>query len=169
MAEVTQLLLRWSEGDQVALEHLMPLVYDELRGLAGGFLRQDRLHQTLQPTALVNELYLKLFAGEVVNWKDRAHFFAVAARQLRRILIDHARGVRAQKRGAGETRLPLLEKDAAAPQTNLDDVLDLSEALTELEALDPRYPATDLADLACVRGVVIQRSRRGPPRSRKRY
>src|SRR5678809_667259 len=90
-SSITQLLARWSEGDEDALESLMPLVYDELHRLAASYLRKERRQHTLQPTALVNELYLKIFDQQRTNWRNRAQFFGVAAQLMRRILVDHAR------------------------------------------------------------------------------
>lgn len=138
MAEVTQLLLRWSEGDQVALEHLMPLVYDELRRLAGGFLRHDLLHQTLQPTALVHEAYLRMLGQAEVAWQSRAQFFGLAATLMRRILVDHTRERCAEKRGGGQFHLSLSHADlfARAPEIGL---LTLDEVLQTLAAIKPRH------------------------------
>ncbi|HJZ82101.1 MAG TPA: ECF-type sigma factor, partial [Pyrinomonadaceae bacterium] len=96
---VTQLLVKWGEGDQKALGDLMPLVYSELRRLARNYLRKERAGHTLQPTALVNEAYLKLIDQKRARWQNRAHFYGVAAQLMRRILVDHARQHRAAKRG----------------------------------------------------------------------
>src|SRR5246127_2335374 len=96
---VTQLLVKWSEGDSAALEKLMPLVYSELRRLAKNYLRRERPNHTLQPTALVNEAYLKLIDQKNARWQNRAQFYGVAAQMMRRILVDHARLRQAAKRG----------------------------------------------------------------------
>src|SRR5688572_32975020 len=105
---VTQLLVKWGEGDQAALDELMPLVQGELRRLAGNYLRRERVNHTLQPTALVNEAYLKLVDQKNAKWQNRAQFFGVAAQLMRRILVDHARQHQAQKRGgADQQRLSL--------------------------------------------------------------
>ncbi len=138
MAEVTQLLLRWSEGDQVALEHLMPLVYDELRRLASGFLRHDLLHQTLQPTALVHEAYLRMVGQAEVAWQSRAQFFGLAATLMRRILVDHTRERCAEKRGGGQFHLSLSHADlfARSPEIGL---LTLDEAMQTLAAIKPQH------------------------------
>src|SRR6476469_1850086 len=96
---VTQLLIDWSKGDQAALDKLMPLVYSELRRLASNYLRRERAGHTLQPTALVNEAYLKLVDQRNAKWQNRAHFFVISAQLMRRILVDHARQHRAAKRG----------------------------------------------------------------------
>ncbi|MCM3869215.1 MAG: ECF-type sigma factor, partial [Pyrinomonadaceae bacterium] len=102
-SEVSVLLLNWSQGDRAALDKLVPLVYDELRRLAGHFMRQERDGHTLQTTALVNEAYVRLIDQRSVRWQNRAHFFAVAAQLMRRILVDHARSRRYAKRG-GDAR-----------------------------------------------------------------
>jgi len=132
---VTQLLAEWRRGDQDAGNRLFAMTYHELRRLAGWHLQKE--NQTIQATALVNELYLKLFAGAPVEWQDRAHFFAVAAQQMRRLLIDYARAAGAQKRGGNRTRLSLTEANGV-PAPFDEDLLDLDDALKHLEALDPR-------------------------------
>src|SRR5438270_12831007 len=99
--EITQLLINCSHGDKAALDQLMPLVYEELRGLARGFMRNERPEHTLQTSALINEAYLRLVNQEGTHWQNRAHFFAVAAQIMRHILIDHARSYIYEKRGAG--------------------------------------------------------------------
>src|SRR5512145_2300579 len=105
--DVTRLLADWSKGDDQALEQLAPLVYDELRRLAGRYLRRERVNHTLQSTALVHEAYLRLIDQNRVQWQNRAHFFGVAAQMIRRILVDHARSHQAAKRGSGVARLSL--------------------------------------------------------------
>jgi RNA polymerase sigma-70 factor (ECF subfamily) len=118
----------------------LPAIYEELRRLAGHYLRQERPDHTLQPTALVHEAYLRLSTQDRVQWKDRNHFIGVAAQLMRRILVDHARAHHADKRGGHNTRIPL--EDAAeslqAPGHHSADVLDLDRAMTELAALDAR-------------------------------
>ena len=101
-----ELLLRWREGDEGAADGLMSAVYPELRRLAAGYLRGERRDHTLQPTALVHEAYLRL-AGSDVEWQDRVHFYAVASRAMRRILVDHVRARKSEKRGGGKDPLPL--------------------------------------------------------------
>ena len=135
--EITGLLRAWSAGDKTALEALMPLVYDRLRRLAANFLRQERAGHTLQTGALVNEAYLVLVDQNRVQWQDRAHFFALAGRMMRRILIDHARRKHYQKRGGewqrvSEEVLRLLPEDLPGP-----DLMALDDAL---EALEQRQP-----------------------------
>lgn len=136
-ADVTRLLTDWRGGDQQALEQLAPLVYDELRRLAGRYLRRERVNHTLQSTALVHEAYLRLIDQSRVQWQNRAHFFGVAAQMIRRILVDHARGHQAAKRGAGVARLSLDEAlDASAPRDL--DLVALDDALATLAQLDPQ-------------------------------
>jgi len=135
---VTQLLKDWGEGDQAALDRLMPLVYGELRRLANNYLRRERVNHTLQPTALVNEAYLKLVDQRNARWQNRAQFFGVAAQLMRRILVDHARTHQAQKRGGSDQqRLSLTNVDRAAEKPEID-LLALHEALNELAELDPQ-------------------------------
>lgn len=134
---VTQLLKAWNEGDQTALEKLMPLVLDELRRLAGNYLRRERANHTLQPTALVNEAYLRL-VDQKARWQNRAQFFGVAAQLMRRILVDHARVHQAQKRGGSDQqRLSLADAEGVADKPDVD-LLALHEALNELAELDPQ-------------------------------
>lgn len=134
---VTELLSNWRSGDTDALDSLTPLVYDELRRIAGRYMQSERAEHTLQATALVNEVFVRLADAEV-TWQDRAHFFAVAARQMRRILIDHARARNSSKRGSGQAPLPFtdsLNADDVNPST---DILALDDALNKLAALDAR-------------------------------
>src|ERR1051325_3899011 len=105
--EVTQLLVDWNRGDKAALDQLMPIVYQELRRLASGYIHRERPGHTLQTTALVNEAYLRLVDYSNLRWQDRAHFFALAAQLMRRILIDHARGHHYAKRGGGAQKVSL--------------------------------------------------------------
>lgn len=134
---VTELLLSWSKGDLEAREELMPLVYDELRRLAASYLRRERPDHTLQPTALVNEAYLKLVEEKSVNWHSKSHFFGVSAKLMRRILVDHARGHLAEKRGSGMPKVGLTEAIAMS-QEQPADLLALDESLTRLAELDPQ-------------------------------
>jgi RNA polymerase sigma factor (TIGR02999 family) len=133
--QVTQLLVAWRQGDENALELLTPLVYDELRRLARRSMRRERPEHTLQSTALVHEAYIRL-VNQDVQWSGRAHFFAVAAQMMRRILVDHARAQAADKRGAGAPRVSLDVELAAAQQQNVD-MLALDEALEKLAQVDP--------------------------------
>ena len=131
----------WREGDEEAGKRLFAASYNELRRLANWHMERERPGHTLQPTALVNELYLKLFGSEPVEWQSRAHFFAVAAQQIRRLLIDHARIANAAKRNGGQMQMPLTEiGDTVATPAALEpaDLIDLHEALDRLAALDER-------------------------------
>jgi RNA polymerase sigma factor (TIGR02999 family) len=135
---ITRLLRDWSKGDQAALEKLMPLVYGELRKLAGNYLRRERQGHTLQPTALVNEAYLKLIDQRNAKWQNRAQFFGVAAQLMRRILVDHARAHQAAKRGGSDQeRLSITSAERIVQQPAVD-LLALHEALEELATLDPQ-------------------------------
>ncbi len=135
--EITGLLSAWGEGDQEAFDRLMSLVYDELSHIASRALRGERAGHTLTTQALVHESYLNLVVKTVGEWQSRAQFFALASKVMRRILIDHARRRRAQKRGGGRIHLTLGNR-ASAPATNLDQLLDLDAALTALTQRDPR-------------------------------
>lgn len=134
--DVTQLLLAWQSGSQAALDQLLPYVYDELRRLAAGYLRRERNNHTLQSTALVHEAYMKLVDQRQVHWQNRAHFFAIAAQVIRRILVDHARGVNAKKRGAGAYRLSLDEAPDLANAAAGLDIESLDQALERLAEFD---------------------------------
>ncbi len=134
---VTQLLLDWSSGDKAALDKLMPLVYGELRQLAHHYLRAERADHTLQTTALVHEAYLRLISQNRVNWQNRAHFFAISAQMMRRILIDHARSHQQAKRGGGAVKLPLAEA-AILSNEQAAEMIALDDALSALEKFDSR-------------------------------
>jgi len=140
---VTQLLVDWGQGDQKALDKLMPLVYSELRRLAGNYLRRERQGHTLQPTALVNEAYLKLIDQRNPRWQNRAQFYGVAAQLMRRILVDHARQRQAAKRGGSDqqrlsiTSAGQLGGKQLATEPAID-LLALHEALNELAEMDPQ-------------------------------
>jgi RNA polymerase sigma factor (TIGR02999 family) len=134
---ITDLLSRWSDGDSSARDALIPLVYDDLRGIARRKLAQERIDHTLQPTALVHEAYLRLSNGKKISWQGRTHFFALAAQIMREILVDHARANRAAKRGGGAYTLALEEVEGFAKDTNLD-LIDLDDAMKKLATLDSR-------------------------------
>lgn len=136
-ADITSLLQELQEGNEAAVEQLMPLVYDALRGIAHNQLRRERKGHTLGTTALVHEAYLKLLGQPDIAWKGRTHFFAVAAQAMRRILVDYARRHSAQKRGGGAAKLPLDEAMAVAA-THAADLVALDEALQHLETFDAR-------------------------------
>ncbi len=135
--DVTQLLAAWSDGDPTALERLLPLVYADLRRIAGRQLRAERPDHTLSATAVVHEAYLRLVGQRQVRLEDRAQFFAAAATQMRRILVDHARRRAAAKRGGPEVRVTLDEEMAGGMQRDLD-LLALDQALEELAVVDSR-------------------------------
>src|SRR5580704_18997294 len=134
--DVTRLLQLWRSGDNEALDQLMPIVYDELRRLSARCLRAERPGHTLRATALVHEAYLQLMDADI-GWQDRAHFYAVAARVVRRILVEYARKHSRQKRGGGEIPVPLDEAVLVGPEA-ASTVLDLDEALQRLAVLDSR-------------------------------
>ncbi|PYK61452.1 MAG: RNA polymerase subunit sigma-70 [Verrucomicrobia bacterium] len=135
--EVTQLLAEWSHGDNGALAELTPLVYEELRRLAHHFMEGQRPEHTLQTTALVNEAYMRLADQTKPSWQNRAHFFAIAARAMRQILVNYAKSSRAQKRGGGALRVELDEAALVSPEES-KEIVDLHEALERLAALDSR-------------------------------
>jgi RNA polymerase sigma-70 factor, ECF subfamily len=135
--EVTAMLHELENGHASAAERLLPLVYDEMRLLAESFFRTERTGHTLQPTALVHEAYLRLVNERTCQWNGKAHFMAIAAQAMRRILINHAEAHRAAKRGGGWNRITLSEVDDAEPPTDVD-LLDLDDALDRLERLDAR-------------------------------
>ena len=135
--EVTQVLIDWSGGDRTAAERLMPLIYDELRQIARGYLQNERPDHTLQATGLVHEAYLRLVDQTTTTWQNRAHFFGVAAGVMRRVLVDHARRHRTDKRGGKWDKLEFDE--ALAPGLSRSvDLLALDDALIDLAKLDPR-------------------------------
>jgi len=136
-SDVTQLLRKWNEGDRAALDQLMPVVYQELRKLASGYLREERPDHTLQPTALINEAYLRLVKQDFPEWQSRKHFYGVAAHLMRQILVEHARGRAAAKRGAGAQKLSLDEAPIFS-QERAADLVALDDALTALADLDER-------------------------------
>lgn len=135
--EVTRWLIAGSGGDARALESLLPLVYEELHRQAVHFFNRERAGHTLQPTALVNEVYLRLINQNDVNWQNRAQFFGIAAQMMRRILVSHARARQAKKRGGAAERITLAEELATAPERDVN-LLALDDALTRLESLDPQ-------------------------------
>jgi RNA polymerase sigma factor (TIGR02999 family) len=134
---VTELLVRWSQSDHAALAELTPLVYEELQRLAHRQMGAERSGHTLQTTALVNELYLRLADQTNPRWQNRAHFFAVAARAMRRILVSYARSQRSQKRGGGAVKVELDEAALVSPEES-QEIIDLHEALERLATLESR-------------------------------
>jgi len=135
--DVTQLLMAWSNGEQDALEHLIPLVYNELHRLAHRYMERERPGHTLQSTALVHEAYQRLINFKDVSWQNRAHFFAVSAQLMRRILVDYARSRRYSKRG-GEWRQVPLNEAVAVFRDRQTDIVALDDALRTLAGIDPR-------------------------------
>jgi len=134
---ITGLLDRWRLGDQEAANQLMELVYGELHRIAAREMRREHGEHTLQTTAVVHEAYLRICRSEPIDWKDRLHFYAVAAQQLRRVLVDHARRLHSEKRGGGIPNLSIWESDG--PAIGIDErVLAMDQALARLESLDPR-------------------------------
>ena len=136
--EATRLLLDWGRGDAEAAAHLIPLVYDELRRLARSYLRRERPDHTLQATGLVHEAYLRLVDQTVTTWQSRAHFLGVAAQVMRRILIDHARRHRAEKRGGDWERIEFIEDEIAPDSVRTVDLIALDDALQDLAKFDSR-------------------------------
>jgi RNA polymerase sigma-70 factor, ECF subfamily len=135
--QATELLRAWSQGDESARDRLLPLVYDELHRLARRYMRQERPDHTLQPTALVNEAYLRLIDVNRIEWRNRTHFLALAAQTMRRILVESARNRRRQKRGGGAVR-ESIDAIGELPKPEDRDVIALSDALNELAAFDER-------------------------------
>lgn len=167
--EVTQLLLAWSEGDQGALVTLLPRVYDELRRVAAAYLRRERRGHTLETGALVNETYLRLIDQERVVWRNRSHFFGIAAQAMRRILVDHARRHLYARRGGGAPKLSLDEALTLAPE-RVPALVALDEALEELGKVAPQnarivemryFGGLTAEEIAYVLGVSVPTVSRG--------
>jgi RNA polymerase sigma factor (TIGR02999 family) len=136
-SQITTLLAAWRGGNQAAADELVTIIYPELRRLAAHYLKSERADHTLQPTALVHELYVRLFTAGPITWQNRAHFFVMAARAIRNILVDHARRRSAEKRGGRQVKLSLNAANGWA-QTSDEDILDLQDHLKRLEELEPR-------------------------------
>lgn len=155
-AEVTRLLHEWQAGDREALDSLIPLVYQELRVIASRHVRREWREGALQTTALVNEAYLKLVGQREGDWQNRAHFFAIAAQVMRRILLDDARRVQSEKRGGAASRVPLENIEITAPESPADvvDLLELDRALVELEQFDAKQAR--LVELRFFGGLTIE-------------
>jgi RNA polymerase sigma factor (TIGR02999 family) len=150
---VTELLLDWSRGERAALDRLLPLVQRSLHDIARGHLRLERPDHSLEPSALVNELYLRLIDQRQVSWRDRAHFFGVAAQIMRNILVDHARRRQSEKRGGGMQRVTL-EGTLIAQEHDRLDVVVLDVALTRLEAIFPQQGR--IVELRYFAGMTIE-------------
>jgi RNA polymerase sigma factor (TIGR02999 family) len=153
-SEVTQLLKGWYQGDASALGRLAPLVESELRRIARRYLNKQGPVRTLQPTALINEAYLRLIEWNAVEWQGRAHFYAVAAKMMRRVLVNHAVASRAQKRGGSAILVALTEAGGVSDRT--EDVAALDEALTALSKMDPRK--AELVELRFFGGLTAEES-----------
>ena len=149
--QVTRLLLDWSEGDKAALDKLIPIVQDELRRLARSHMRRERPGHTLQTSALINEAYLRLVDGSVA-WKNRSHFFGIAARLMRQILVDHARALSSLKRGGDQLRVSL--SDVADVGGRAAELIALDEALENLAALDEQQ--SRIVELRYFSGLTIE-------------
>jgi RNA polymerase sigma-70 factor, ECF subfamily len=153
--QVTRLLLAWSEGDESALDELLPVVYGELRRLARSYMARERPGRTLQPTALINEAYLRLVDVRKVQWQNRAQFVALCAKLMRRILVDAARSRGSRKRGGGAQQIPFDER--LAPQdVRGDDVTALDEALTRLAETHPRR--SQVVEFRVFGGLTVEES-----------
>jgi RNA polymerase sigma factor (TIGR02999 family) len=159
--EATSALAAHTGGDPSAASRLLPLVYDELRSLASGLMRKERPGHTLSPTALVHEAYVRLIDNSRIDWKGKTHFFAIAAKEMRQVLVRHALNRKARKRGGDATRVTL-DDEAAVTEEHTIDVVALNEALTRLEALSPRqsrvvelrtFAGLSVAETALVLGV----------------
>ena len=151
--DVTTLLQRWGTGDRDALNRLMPLVYGELRRLAAARLRHERPGHTLQSSALVNEAYLRLVNQQGMQWQNRAHFFAIAAQMIRRILVDHARAQQRNKRGGGAQTIVLDEALHHAAERGVE-MIALDDALNGLEKLDPEQ--SRIVELRFFAGLTVE-------------
>jgi len=151
--QVTRLLTDWSKGDQAALDQLIPLIYQELHKIANGYLSRERPGHTIQPTALIHEAYLRMAAQQMPEWKNRKHFFGVAAQLMRQILVEHARAHAAAKRGSGEQHLQLDEALAYSTE-RASELVALDDALTALAAFDPRK--TRMVELRFFGGLTLE-------------
>lgn len=151
---VTQLLNDWSKGDQTALDQLMPLVYAELHRLAASYLSRERSDHTLQPTALVNEAYLRLIDQNSLAWENRAQFFGIAAQMMRRILVNHARDRHADKRGGPDILRVSLDDAISFFEERDVNLVALDEALTRLAEMDPRQ--SQIVELRFFGGLTIE-------------
>jgi RNA polymerase sigma factor (TIGR02999 family) len=151
--DVTRLFEALASDDRAVVPEVLPLLYEELRGLAALYLRRERAHHTLQPTALVHEAYLRLMTQERVAWKNRAHVVGIAGRLMRRVLVDHARARHAAKRGGHETRVALEDVDAADKMPDVE-ILDLDRALHKLAAFDARQ--SQIVELRYFGGLSVE-------------
>ena len=153
--EVTQLLIAWSQGEESALEQLMPLVYEELRRLAKRYMARENPGQTLQATALVHEAYLRLIEQRLVSWQNRAHFYAISAQMMRRILVDRARARNYEKRGGAVGRISLDESLVMQPERE-PNLVALDDALKSLALIDPRK--SQVVEMRYFGGLTVEES-----------
>lgn len=151
--DLTQLLIEWSNGDQTALDKLVPVVEQELRHLAHHYMRRERAGHTLQTTALVNEAFVRMVNRKGVHWQNRAHFFGIAAQLMRTILVDHARSHASAKRGGGADKLELNEA-VVISQDKASEVIALDEALKQLELIDPQQ--SRIVELRFFGGLTVE-------------
>jgi RNA polymerase sigma factor (TIGR02999 family) len=163
------MLQAWSEGDENALDRLMPLVEAELRRLAAAYMRRERRSHTLQATALVNEAFLRLVGARHVHWQDRAHFVGIAARLMRQVLVDHARARGSQKRGGSAERIPMDDARMEAAEPRFLDLVDLNRALDAFSSIDARrsqivelryFGGLTLEETAAVLGMSVETVKR---------
>jgi RNA polymerase sigma-70 factor (ECF subfamily) len=154
--DVTLLLAQLREGNQQAADQLVPLVYDELRRIAGAYIGRERLGHTLQATALVHEAYMRLAGGQPVDWQNRAHFYAIAANTMRQVLLDYARRRHAGKRGGADARKVDLDAELLIGSDTLDDVIVIDEVLERLARIDPRQ--SRLIELRFFAGLSVEES-----------
>ena len=152
-SDVTQLLSRWAHGDREAFDALVPVVYGELRRMAARHLRRERPEHTLQPTALVHEAFLKLIDQRAVRWQNRAHFFGIAARLMRQILVDHARARQSSKRGGKQPHV-VLDDGLAIGASNTVDIIAVDDALRRLAGIDPEQ--VRLVELRFFGGLTVE-------------
>lgn len=152
--EITELLIAWSDGRPAALDRLIPAVYEDLHRIASRYWQREPAGHSLQPMALVSEAYLRLIDQRRVQWRNRAHFFGVAAEMMRRILVDHARRRRAERRGGDRERVTLTASNLAASEPNPIDVLALHQALERLAVFDPQQAR--IVELRYFAGLTIE-------------
>ena len=153
LQEISVILKDWSGGNRASADRLLALVYDELRRIAGQYLRKEKSDHTLQPTALVHEAYMRLIDISDISWQDRAHFFAVSANIMRHILVDHARAKLAEKRGGDAQRISLEDADSLSSEPNID-LLAVDEALNELAEFDEQQ--SKIVELRFFGGLTIE-------------
>ncbi len=151
--DIAKTLAEVADGSQEAVERLTPKVYEQMRGIARGMLNQESPGHTLQPTALVNEAYLRMLGQTQVDWRGKTHFLSICAKMMRRILVDHARSKKSQKRGGGAHRVALSD-DARVTQRHDEDVLAIEEALTKLAKLNPRH--AEIVELRFFGGLSVE-------------